>query len=417
MSRRRLPLVVVVVAVATSACGRSGGDGAAGREVVVRDAVVPVSARLPDFGPAPVGAANDVAIDRPVSVELADPATRVDPPLRSITLAFTGDTLIHSPLNGGALANGGGVTYDYAPMFADVQPILSAVDLAVCHLETPVAPPGEALSTFPRFGVPAQITDGLASAGYDRCSTASNHSMDRGARGIDATVNALEAAGLDQSGMARTPEEALQDVFTAGGIAIAHLSYTYGYNGLPTPKGESWRSNLIDPARIIADALDARARGAQVVIVSLHWGAEGLPSVSAEQRRIAEQLTASGQIDLIVGHHVHVIQPIEQINGRWVVFGMGNFLSNMPTGDKWPYPQHTQDGMIVELTIQELRGGGFTVSTPEVHPTWVDRDRGWVIRPVAEELADPNTPDWLRPLLEGSWARTAGVVGPYLVAR
>lgn len=140
-----------------------------------------------------------------------------------------------------------------------------------------------------------------------------------------------------------------------------------------------------------------------------------MPDITSEQRRIAEQLTASGQIDLIVGHHVHVIQPIEQVNGRWVVYGMGNFLSNMPTGDRWPLPQHTQDGEIVEFTITEVAGGGFTVSPPTVHPTWVDRDRGWVIRPVVETLADPNTPDFIRPLLEASYARTAEVSGPYVI--
>ncbi len=419
MGRRHL---LVVGALVLASCGREPATDPVSREV--RD-VLSVSTRLPDLpappeqaSAAPVPAADSgppITIDRPVSIELADPATRVEPPLRSITLAFTGDNLIHSPLNQGALDNGGGVTYDYSPMYAEVAPILSAVDLAVCHVESPVAPPGEELSTFPRFGIPAQIADGLASAGYDRCSTASTHALDRGPAGVDATVNALEAAGIDQSGMARTPEEVVQDVFSVGGIPLAHLSYTFSFNGLPLPKGEPWRSNLIDPARIIADAADARARGAQIVIVSMHWGAEGLPVITSEQRRIAEQLTASGQIDLIVGHHVHVIQPIEQVNGRWVVYGMGNFLSNMPTGDRWPYPDHTQDGEIVRFTITEVAGGGFTISPPEVHPTWVDRDRGWVIRPVVEMLADPNTPAIIRPLLEASYWRTSEVSGPYVI--
>lgn len=121
-----------------------------------------VTTRLPDLPAVEAEVASEattavvpgppITIDGPISVELADPAARVEPPLRSITLAFTGDTLIHSPLNQGALDNGGGVTYDYAPMFAAVAPILSSVDLAVCHLETPVAPPGEELSTFPRLG-------------------------------------------------------------------------------------------------------------------------------------------------------------------------------------------------------------------------------------------------------------------------
>ena len=118
----------------------------------------------------------------------------------SLTLAVSGDILPHSRLWQGAkrnaiansTADSDGDGYDFRPMFALVKPILSSVDLAICHLETPIAPAGEELSTFPFFGVPSEITDALAYAGYDRCSTASNHAMDRGTRGIDATLNALD---------------------------------------------------------------------------------------------------------------------------------------------------------------------------------------------------------------------------------
>ena len=155
--------------------------------------------------------------------------------------------------------------------------------------------------------------------------------MDRGAAGIDATVAALATAGIAQSGMARTPEEAVPPLFTVDGITFAHLSFTYGFNGASLPPGQPWRSNWLSADAVIAQARDARARGAQVVIASLHWGNEGSAAITPEQRTIAEQVTASGQVDLIVGHHVHVLQPIEQVNGRWVVYGMGNILSNLPT--------------------------------------------------------------------------------------
>ena len=162
-------------------------------------------------------------------------------------MAFTGDTLVHSPLWRRAAFNAAGSGYDFRPMLERLRPVLDPVDLAVCHFETPIAPEGEALSTAPVYGVPAEIADALVTAGYDRCSTASNHTLDRGAAGIDRTVGTLESVGIEQSGMARTPEEIAPRVFDVAGVAVTHLSYTFGYNGIRPPPGEDWRSALIDP--------------------------------------------------------------------------------------------------------------------------------------------------------------------------
>ena len=361
----------------------------------------------------PVGRADDVA-DLSGHATAEAPAVRTTPPQRRLTMAFSGDILPHSPIVRRALANGGGQLYDFSPMFAAVAPVLSAFDLAVCHLETPVAPPGEPLSVYPLYGVPASIATAIAGAGYDRCSTASNHTIDRGVRGVDATVDALEAAGVAQSGMARSPEEALDEVFEVNGVRIAHLSYTYGLNGLRLPRDQGWRTKLIDPVRIVADATDARARGAQLVIVSMHWGVEGTSRLSTQQRSVADVVTASGAVDLIVGHHAHVVQPIEMVNGRWVVYGLGNFLSNMPTGN-FRMPQ-SQDGAIAVATVLEWPDGRLTIDTPRILPTWVDRRDGWVIRSVLHELDAPTTGEELRRSLVGSWWRTAAVLGPHIGA-
>jgi len=331
--------------------------------------------------------------------------------LRQATLDFTGDTLVHSPLVNRARANAAGNGYDFAPMFARVAPILSAADLAVCHLESGVAPVGQPLSTYPLYGIPPQIADGLATAGYDRCSTASNHTIDRGTAGIDATVEALERAGLSQAGMARTPDEAVATLVEANGITVAHLSYTYGFNGAHLPRDEPWRSNLIDVANIVAAAADARARGADVVVLNLHWGTEGSSDVNRQQREVAEAITSTGVVDLIVGEHAHVIQPIEQVNGTWVVFGMGNFLSNMPTGT---FPAKTQDGMIVSVSFREQTDGTFAVDRPVVIPTWVDRRDGFVIRPVLADLADPGVSAATKDALYASLQRTGAIVGGFV---
>jgi poly-gamma-glutamate synthesis protein (capsule biosynthesis protein) len=333
-------------------------------------------------------------------------------PVRSetLSLAFTGDVLVHSPIVVRASANGGGA-FDFAPMFAAIAPLVDAADLAICHLETPVAPPGEALSTSPRYGIPAEITAGLATAGFDRCSTASNHSLDRGTAGIDATIDALRAAGMTHAGTTHSGEEPMVDIIDVDGVAVAHLSYTFGFNGIRLPPEEQWRANLIDPARIVTDAAEARTRGADVVIVSLHAGVEGSATPNALQRDTVAAITSFGVVDLVIGHHAHVVQPIERVNGVWVAYGLGNFLSNMPTGRRWPAA--SQDGALLTVEVEVAPDDTVTVARPTVVPTWVDRET-FEVRPVLGDLLDPGLPAERRAVLEASLARTSSVVGDFI---
>ncbi|HWM20564.1 MAG TPA: CapA family protein [Ilumatobacteraceae bacterium] len=328
-------------------------------------------------------------------------------------MAFTGDTLVHSPLWRRAALNAAGSGFDFRPMLERLWPVLDPVDLAVCHLETPIAPEGEELSTAPVYGVPAEVADALVAAGYDRCSTASNHALDRGPAGIDRTVGTLESVGIEQSGMARTPEEIAPRRFDVAGVAVTHLSYTFSYNGIRPPPSEEWRSALIDPVRIVGDAGEARRLGAEIVIVSLHWGVEGRTAPSDWQRQVAHEVTASGAVDLIVGHHAHVLQPVEQVNGTWVVFGLGNILSNMPTGDQWPAA--SQDGAVAIVEFTVAADGSRAVAAPVLYPTWVDKNAGFVVRLVTADLASTEIDETTRQRLEASLDRTRLVVGPFVV--
>jgi poly-gamma-glutamate capsule biosynthesis protein CapA/YwtB (metallophosphatase superfamily) len=332
---------------------------------------------------------------------------------RRFSLLAAGDVLSHTSVIQQASDDAGGAGFDFAPMFEVVRPIIEGVDVAICHLETPVAPPGtEPDGVYPTYGVPAAMVVGLRTAGFDRCSLASNHTIDKGAAGIDATLAAFDAAGLGHAGMARAPAEAAPATFDVNGVRVAHISATQDYNGLPIPNGETWRSNLIDPARIIAEAQQARTAGAEVVIVSLHWGAEGISDVTAEQRAVANAVTASGAVDLIVGHHAHVVQPIEQINGRWVVFGMGNMLSGMGDSTDCCGPR-ALDGMMVGVDIAEQADGTFVVEQPQVSPIYLAR-MPYRILSVSAALADP-TAAWGSPAaLLGSLERTNAVVGAFV---
>jgi len=329
-------------------------------------------------GAAPVAAVAAVSADRGTSRGMADAGPAQES--TTIRLMFGGDVLMHSPLWRQAARNArdaGRDGLDFRPMFDDVRDLLRSADLVVCHLETPVAPPGERLSTYPLFGVPREVVPALADAGFGHCSTASNHVLDRGTAGIEATMAALGRAGITQSGMASDPSGAEPFIRDVAGVQVALLSYTYGYNGIRPPAGEPWRSNLIDPARILRDASAARARGAQVVVASLHWGIERSHAPSDEQRRVARAVTVPGGVDLIVGHHAHVLQPIEQVNGKWVLYGLSNLVSNMPVDSRWPAA--SQDAALVEVSVT-VGPEGVAVARPVAHPTWVDKRAGWTIR-------------------------------------
>jgi poly-gamma-glutamate synthesis protein (capsule biosynthesis protein) len=369
-------------------------------------------ARPRDLPDASSGAVRGPAVSAPAASKATTaPTTTTTAPPRTFTLVATGDVLLHTALWHQASADAaasGRPGHDFRPMLAGIEHLVSGADVAICHMETPVAPPGGPYASYPSFSVPPEITDALAAVGYDACSTASNHTYDRGAEGVARTLDALDASGIRHAGSARTPQEATATTMLATGeAAVALLSYTYGFNGIPAPGGETWRSNLIDERHILADAAAARQRGADVVVVALHWGDEYRHDPNAQQLALAPALIRSPDIDLLLGHHAHVVQPIEAIGGEWVVYGMGNLVSNQ--GSQGP---EKLEGLLVRFTFTETATGWRTTAA-EFAPVLTD-DRGPirvldVRRAIAD--ADPAAGPDLRSELQTAHDRTTAIVG------
>ncbi|WP_253759269.1 CapA family protein [Hamadaea flava] len=285
---------------------------------------------------------------------------------RRFTVVGTGDVLLHQGLWQQARVDGHGRGMDFRPLFAGIKPIIAGADLAICHMETPLGRPGGPFTGYPVFQVPPQVVPALKDTGFDSCSTASNHSLDAGLDGIRRTLDALDAAGLAHTGTARSPQErATTTLLTVAGVRVGQLSYAFGFNGIPRPKGKEWAANLIKPATILADARTAKQRGAEIVIVSLHWGTEYQHAATAEQASIARTLLASPDIDLILGHHAHVVQPFEQIGGEWVAYGHGNLVSTQS------FSADTRDGVISRFTFAESAPGQFHVVVAEALPVYM----------------------------------------------
>ncbi|MEV7416796.1 CapA family protein [Streptomyces sp. NPDC089919] len=253
---------------------------------------------------------------------------------RPFTLVATGDIIPYPSIIQRARDAAGGTGHDFRPILAGVKPVVSAADVAICHHEIPYGAPGGPFTGYPAFQAPQQLAQALKDTGYEGCSTASNHTLDAGFPGLARTLDALDRAGVRHAGSARSEAESHRPaLLSAGGATLAHLSYTYGTNGIPLPEGKPWAVNLIDPQRILADARAARRAGASVVVVSVHWGTEWQTAPDQQQRALAQQLTAARtdglpDVDLILGTHNHVPQPYEKINGTWVVYGMGDQVAS-----------------------------------------------------------------------------------------
>ncbi|MFB7226788.1 CapA family protein [Streptomyces fimicarius] len=307
---------------------------------------------------------------------------------RPFTLLAAGDVLPHSSVIDQAAADADGAGYDFAPMLAGVAPAVSGADLAFCHMETVYGKEGGPYTGYPSFKSPPEVAAALRTTGFDSCSTASNHTLDDGAEGVSRTLGALDEAGIRHAGSARTAAEAARPTILPAGpgkgaAKVAHLAYTYGTNDIPLPAGRPWTVNVTDEHRIIEEARAARRAGADVVVLSAHWGTEWQDEPDAQQLELARRLTASTDrgrpdIDLIIGTHAHVPQAYEKVNGTWVVYGMGDQIAGaMINYEGAQDPRGNQSSMgRFTFAPPAKPGERWTVKKAEFVPQWYDTATG-----------------------------------------
>ncbi|MFJ4708809.1 CapA family protein [Streptomyces anulatus] len=307
---------------------------------------------------------------------------------RPFTLLAAGDVLPHSSVIDRAAVDAGGAGYDFAPMLAGVAPVVSGADLAFCHMETVYGEEGGPYTGYPSFKSPPEVAAALRTTGFDSCSTASNHTLDDGADGVRRTLDALDGAGIRHAGSARTAAEAARPTILPAGpgkgaAKVAHLAYTYGTNDIPVPADRPWTVNVTDERKIIEEARAARRAGADVVVLSAHWGTEWQDEPDATQLELARRLTASTDggrpdIDLIIGTHAHVPQAYEKVNGTWVVYGMGDQIAGaMINYEGVQDPRGNQSSMGRFTFAPPAKSGErWKVEKAEFVPQWYDTVTG-----------------------------------------
>lgn len=261
-----------------------------------------------------------------------------------LTILFTGDIMQHDSQIQAAWNQDKG-TYDYASCFQYVEPYLQAADLTIGNLELTFG--GPPYTGYPQFSAPDQLVTTLKDAGYDVLMNANNHALDRGRRGIERTIHVLDSVHMLHTGTFVDTVNRLNDYplyLTRKGIRIALLNYTFGTNGIPTPKPVV--VNRIDTAAIGADIARALADSVDVVIAFLHWGIEYERVPNEYQKRIAAYCISHGA-KLVIGAHPHVIQPVEwnKKQNTLVAWSLGNFV----TGQR---KEFTDGGLMLRVELQ-----------------------------------------------------------------
>lgn len=332
----------------------------------------------PGGSPAP---SQTAPVQTPTPTPTPEPAT--------LRMVFSGDMLWHDSLmvslRADAKAAKSGNTEEYGPLLQYVAPLIRDADVAVCHTEVPFAPPGTKPSGYPAFGAPASVVRAYRELEFDYCTTASNHSRDRGHQGLIHTLDVLEKElGIVTAGTSRSAEETAPRLLTTpSGVRIAVVTGTYALNN-GFDKARPWSVDSLDG--MVGRAKAARAAGADIVVASMHAGQEYVTAPTAQQKTLARSLAESGAVDLIVGHHTHTVQPITRVGDVWVAYGMGNLLGQM----RHSTPR-AMEGILVDATFARSADGRWRVQELAHVPllvTWnTPQDGPARIYPIHQSLA------------------------------
>ncbi len=293
------------------------------------------------------------------------------PTLRCTSVLMTGDMLVHAQLWQQArddAAAAGKPGLDFTPLLEGQRRYIRASDLAICHQETPVAVPDGPFAAYPSFNVPPQIITASKAVGYQACTTASNHTIDRNTDGLLRTLDALDAAGLKHTGSYRTKTESQGILILQTDAAkVAIIQGTYGLNDQHPEY--PWQVDMLDAPTMIAKAVKARALGADIVLGAMHAGDEYASEANAQQKKVAHALVDSGQFTMIYGHHTHSVLPIEKYKGTWIVYGLGNGVTELS-----PWYVVNNEGLLVRAQFSQDAAGKWKASDLAWAPSVIVRD-------------------------------------------
>lgn len=428
--RLGLPLALLLVVIFLLAV-----QAMAGREKPIQETSRQTGQSVPSSTFSKTSKAVPTVPLTPTPTPLPTP-TPTPTPVPDITLMAVGDVILHqSVIDGGLVKKDGPAAYDYRPAFAYIKPIIGTADLALANYEGTLN--GPPYTGYPMFCAPDEIADALYDTGFRVAWTSNNHTLDRGLSGVVRTAEVFTNRGFAVVGT-RADEASRKDaVLDVAGYKIGLLAFTYEttagakqktLNGIPMPAAAEPLIDSFNPydqaafsrdiAHILARAESLREEGAELICLALHWGNEYQTKSSSYQRQMAQQL-ADGGIELIIGHHPHVLQEIDVLESadgasRTLVFySLGNVLHNME------FNTHGTKGFATDAMIAKIRlsrqSDKVFVAAAEYIPTYVTRVRqgsGYqhLIVPVLPALEDPAAFQSDKKELAASLERTRSVL-------
>jgi poly-gamma-glutamate synthesis protein (capsule biosynthesis protein) len=290
----------------------------------------------------------------------------------SVSFAVVGDLMCHSvQFNYAEIKKD---SFDFNPVYSQIQKYLNAPDFTIGNLETVIAGKKYRYTGYPAFNSPEEYIEALSKVGFDILYTANNHSLDRGEIGLKTTNEKIINHKMIPIGSYAKGKDTIS-IFEKNGIKFSFLAYTYGTNGFKLNDNSEYSLNYIDTAKIKKDIAIARSKKAEICIVYFHFGEEYSRKPSSFQKEIVKSSISYGA-DIILASHPHVIQPIEffksaasNLDSGFVAYSLGNFYSNQ----KWRY---SDAGIILNFELsKDLLSKKISLSKIDYIPTWVHKYR------------------------------------------
>lgn len=293
----------------------------------------------------------------------------------TFTLTAIGDVMCHNTQYMDAYDSNTGI-YDFSYVFDNISSYTKTADICIGNLETSFAGEDRGYSNYPTFNSPDSLADSLKHIGVDVLSTAGNHALDMGFRGLSRTIDVLDKADISHLGTYKTQED--QDkvlIKYVKGVKIAFINYTYGTNGISVPSDKKFCINLIDKDLIKKHIETAKNQNADIIVACMHWGTEYQTKQNSEQEELADFLFQNG-VNVIIGNHPHVIQPMEKrtvtledgsTRDGFVAYALGNFICDQNA-------VNTRDSIILNLKITKHTDGSITIDNYDYVPIYMYKD-------------------------------------------
>ncbi|MGN0346617.1 MAG: CapA family protein [Lachnospiraceae bacterium] len=288
----------------------------------------------------------------------------------SIRLIMVGDILLHTPVEQNSLQADG--TYSFNSIFAATKDAISGADLALVNQEVILGGSELGISGYPAFNGPHEMADCLVDVGFDVILHGTNHALDKGANGINSCLNYWNSnyPNLAVLGIHNTAESAEEIyIYQQNGMRIAILNYTYGTNGISMPSSMPYAVDLLERSQVMADIAYAEAN-ADFTIVCPHWGTEYSLQPDSSQRNWARLFLEQG-VDLVIGTHPHVIEPIEWLSDDMghemlVYYSLGNFVNW--TASSGAGIANRMVGGMADITLVRNANGIVEIQDYGIHP-------------------------------------------------